>query len=250
MLKIANPDLNRKVFLTKEEGLTNAEIKRHQEFLKIREGETQSEWEKRTKSRRFRSEQDFANNLSHKKKIIVNKKRKKTDYAEYRKKYYRFYISEKIGSFLKHYAVVMAWAEIKYGIPKEDLEIGFMFYNETKPFTKEQFTNRTLLLKFNSSSIFNRFFKNKYLNKLTGGEKLTEDDFFMLNSFFMMKINAIYDKITLFNGFTNQELSIIHNKEKIKNNNESLFNEMKRMNDERKDFKAGFLKVLEDIKTK
>lgn len=131
------------------------------EFLKVKKDESKPQWEERTQKRRvFGVTEKFdiriAKNgqLKAQKRTLTGKKREvmlKINYLFCQKPY----------DFLKSYAFVMRWAVVRYGVIKDDLELGYYFYEGT-PFTKLEFERKCIQLG-SVRGVFRRFYSKGYI---------------------------------------------------------------------------------------
>ena len=124
-------------------GLSPHQIKNFNNTIKVREGESEAEWRKRTRNIRVIEEQDVVMLAATKKhKIMFVNRKKHTE-----KRINTYLVSQNLErefNFLKYYAAVMNFMCVKHNVRKDDLEMGFYFY-ENNPFTKEMFENVCVL---------------------------------------------------------------------------------------------------------
>ena len=105
---------------------------KYERALKVRNGETIEQWEKRTANSRMRYEKEFKElGVRIKKakrvfKLTVNKaqasqKRAKVKYDN--EKRINYLISKREYKFFQNSMIILSWAEMKYNISKEDFLI-------------------------------------------------------------------------------------------------------------------------------
>lgn len=187
--------------IAKAKGLSAYQLRTQEEFLKVRPGETQAQWEKRTRFRRERPEEEIAATTIGKKKIAVFKaKSKKIEDSRIRIQQH-----DKDFNFLKFYIFVINWASVKYGISQQDLEIGFHFHLNL-PFTKAQFLNKCLLFTKRGHATFVRLHSAghiiEFMTVQTSKDKEKKGtNMYCLSHSFVMVLNEIYKKITFTTSF-------------------------------------------------
>lgn len=182
--------------------MSQRQLKTFNKFIQVKEGETHEQWSKRTAHRRVLST-DEINNLGryNPKKVKKNKRRK------YEREMLVVNQSARTFDYLKHYAIVMNYYSIKYGVYKEWLEIGFYFYEGT-PFTKTTFENVCVLSFCNSNRVFKHFLKKGwivpvYKKTISAKNNIKREptDLYVFHKHFTNKISYLYkilQKITPF----------------------------------------------------
>jgi hypothetical protein len=170
------------------------------EFLKVRDGETLEEWEKRTQGRRI---------LGKKQPVYIRKVPKTRVYTSPRKqppkqrannKKILFRFIEKPQDFLNIYPIVIRWASIRHNILKDDLELGYYFYNGA-PFTAKRFNELCVQLGA-VRGVFARFKKKGYISVISVVDKkkdAIDTDFYLLSSSFVVVIKNIYEQLSRIN---------------------------------------------------
>jgi hypothetical protein len=178
------------------------------EFLKVKKNESRPIWEERTQKRRVfgvTENRDIRITKSgklkaYKKKLTGKKKEVMMSII------YQF--NQKPYDFLKSYAFVMRWCVVRYGVIKDDMELGYYFY-EGMPFTKQEFEKVCVQLGA-VRGVFRRFYSKGYIMPFaiinhSGIVKNTE--YFTLTAEFanlIKKIYGILSKASLFTfGTTN-----------------------------------------------
>jgi hypothetical protein len=173
------------------------------EFLKVKEGESQEQWELRTSKRRIiklkntRTER-YQEIFFMKNGKITFVKRYLTGMKKDLMMNVRINFNQSTFDFMKHYAFVMRWATIRFGILKDDLEIGFYLAGD-KPFTVEEFDQICLQLGA-VRGVFHRFYKNGYICELVidmgDGKTFKRTKVYALTNEFSQKIFKIYQYLT------------------------------------------------------
>jgi len=166
------------------------------EFMKVLPGETQEEWELRTRKRR--------NNVHFNKKIKVAKngsllliEKKLSKVGRDRKISMQVEFIERPHVFLENYAFVMRWATVKYDILKDDIELGMVFYRK-KTFTKEEFDYVCSQLGA-VRGVWSRFKKKEYvvnMSIMSSDGIIKETEHYSLSLWFANAIKRIYGMIT------------------------------------------------------
>jgi hypothetical protein len=173
--------------------LNDYQAKTRKEFLKRKAHETEEEWEKRTRRRRL-----FGVNKTNDISIasdgkMVSYGRKLNGVKRENKLVIKTRFIEKPYDFLKHYAFVMRWASVRYHVLKEDIELGYYFY-DGEPFTKEDFVLACIQLG-TVRGVFNRFYRSGYIMPISiisraGVVKNTE--YYSLTVEFQYLIKRVY----------------------------------------------------------
>lgn len=190
-------DGKRKKVGTAVNGLSPRQLASQEEFLKVREGETQTEWERRTRYRRVLPQEEIDRTV--KGRLIKKKNEKaKTNFKVYQKQWdkERTVYNEREHDYLKFYAPIMNWASIKFDIRKEDLEIGFFFYNHPI-FTREQFNNMCGMFSRKPNIVFGRFLRNGYIASRKMGKEKKADLHYRLSVEMVAKMRHIYEVMQL-----------------------------------------------------
>lgn len=172
------------------------------DFLKVRDGETVEQWAERTKRRRPISVSNHNSKRDKEIKFLPNgglqfHRRKLEGLKRHTKTTILVKYHEKPHDFMKNYSLVMRWASIKYGMTKDDIEIGYYFYDH-EPFTKETF-NRFCVQLGAVRGVFARFYKSGYINPIEidmGPYRKTETvKVYTLSMEFIVRIRKIYEVI-------------------------------------------------------
>jgi len=167
------------------------------EFMKVRDGETQEQWEARTAQRRIygKSKDSRIKNTKDGKLVILSRKlpgmQKEVQLCIYRN------IHERMFDFLRVYSLIMKHAEVRHDVLKDDIELGFYFYNGL-PFTKEEF-NQLCLMTGYVKGVFARFYKKGYIQKMAimAANGVTKDtQYYILTLEFTRLIAKVYSVLT------------------------------------------------------
>lgn len=198
-----------------------------QESLKVREGETKEQWEKRTYKKRLygNATKDNKIKIAQNGKLYLHKRFKKHERMKALAISIR--VIERPYDFMKMYALIMRWANVKYGVLQNDFEIGYYFYEGT-PFTKQEFESVCTLLG-SVRFVFSRFIKKGYIQNVViltshGIERKTE--YYQLTMKFTGAIKTIYGLIT---KTTTVNMS---NRGYVEKMSDSLRAEIEKLNDE------------------
>jgi len=176
----------------KKEDTYQAETKA--EFLKVREGETEEQWKKRTGRKRFTQSNNkirglrkgrvysYANKLRASEKLVCNAVRTR--------------FAEKPYDFMKVYALILRWASVKHNVSKDDLEIGYYFYNGYH-FSFKEFNDICIQLG-TVRGVFSRFKKKGYIVSIAVevDGAMRESGYFVLSIEFSNIIRSIYGALT------------------------------------------------------
>lgn len=191
----------RKKSTTRKKRKPNSAIKKlddyqaltRKEFLKRKAGESQEDWEKRTNRRRI-----FGRSKTNNIQIAKDGKLKVYSRPLYGKSkeiklslLVRF--KEKPFDFLKCYAFVLRWAAVRHKILKEDIELGYYFY-DADPFTKEDFVSACIQLG-TVRGVFNRFYRNGYITRfslISRAGVVKDTEYYMLTTEFNNVIKRTY----------------------------------------------------------
>ena len=185
--------------------LSQNQLKTFNERIKVREGETIEQWKKRTRSLRVIEEDEIPELPKNHELRIKYRKRAKSN-VECRNKVLTIMPAIRDFDFMKYYGIVINFYTIKYGIRKDDLEVGFYFYDGV-PFTRERFENTCILNSGSMTGKFVRFKKNKYIEEVIKTEKRynltdkkTNTGLYKLNKSFSNKLTYIYKVLGKMNG--------------------------------------------------
>ena len=167
------------------------------EFLRVKVGESVEDWNGRTaKKRVFGIRKDN--------KILVANNGKLRTYRHDRKgkakeKMLEIIVrfTERPYDYLKCYAFIMRWASVRYDIFKDDLELGYYFY-DGKPFTKEEF-NYVCIQLGTVRGVFSRFYKSGYIMPyaiISSSGVIKDTEYYCLTVEFVNLIKRTYDVIS------------------------------------------------------
>jgi hypothetical protein len=194
------------------------------EFMKVREGETIQQWEKRTSRRRVK-EVDEVKELSLMHPLRVLQRSRERNVLASKNKFIVVQPVVREFDFMRYYGIVINYYAIKYAIRKEDFEVGFYFYSNI-PFTRERFENVMVLMTGNKAGKINRFIKDGMLEEIIKMKKtlnapdketrtylyrLTKNFVFVLTNIYRMlgKMNTLRLTQPLFTPLTAEEKQII-----------------------------------------
>jgi len=174
-----------------------------EEFLKIREGETFEQWNKRTSEKRLHGV-NKKNNLSIAKngKVVVDRERL-TGMAKEKQVRIRHKFIERPYDFLENYAFIMRWASIRYNISKDDIEIAFFFYGKGM-FTRDEFT-RVCVQLGTVRGVWARFVSKPYITPavlVTKDNVVKEMEYYQLTAEFSRLLLAVYGGLSKVNKLT------------------------------------------------
>lgn len=145
-------------------GMSDYQKRTMVEFMKVREGETIAQWEKRTSRRRVK-EVDEVKELSLTHPLRVLQRSRERNVIASKNKFIVVQPVVREFDFMRYYGIVINYYSIKHGIRKEDLEVGFYFYSNI-PFTKDRFENAMVLMTGNKNGKLNRFLKDGMLEEI------------------------------------------------------------------------------------
>lgn len=177
--------------------LNDYQDKTRKDFLRRQVGESQEEWQVRTKRKRV-IEVKSKNRIS----LSTNGKMKawRRD-LKGREKETKLNITvrflEKPFEYLNCYAFVMRWASIRFDILKDDLELGFYFFGG-EPFTKIEFLQYCRMLG-TVRGVFHRFWREGYIipySIMSSKGAVKDTEYFSLSIEFIMKIKQVYAVIS------------------------------------------------------
>lgn len=181
-------------------GMSQHQLKTYNKFMKVKDGETREEWLKRTRTRRV-VEKDEIKDLPDTNKLRIYEKKKSHNSREYHNRLLKDQSAVRNFDFLKYYGMVMNYYAIKYGMKKEDLEVGFYFY-EYGFFTKDIFHNVCVLIYGSSKGHFNRFLSDEYIcpvvktNKNSQFKEVEVDTgYYKLHHGLVLRLKEIYEVI-------------------------------------------------------
>lgn len=166
-------------------------------FMEVRPGETLEQWRRRTATRRVK-DIDEIDELSRTHKLKVLQRSRERNAIASKNKYIKVQPVEREFDFMRYYGIVINFYAIKYGIRKEDLEVGFYFYSNI-PFTKDRFDNALVLMTGSNKQKLYRFIKEGLVQEVTqlittprGLRKYEKTDMFKLTKDFVSRLTFIY----------------------------------------------------------
>lgn len=211
--------------VTKKKGLSSYQRRTNEEFLKVRDGETKEQWQKRTRWRRVLSEEELAATVEGKRKadrLLAKRNAPKKRYVE-------IYHTDKNFNFLKYYVFVINWATIKFDICQMDLEIGFHFY-DIPYFSHEQFNSKCQMFSNPTVDTFFRFKRQGLIYECTSiidnGKVKRPVGVFKLSPSFVNVLTKIYEKLSYQDPFD----FVVMPKKPITYEMEVIMNEMAQEN--------------------
>ena len=134
------------------------------EFMKVKDGETIEQWRKRTERRRVK-EVDEVKELALMNPLRVLQRSRERNVIASKNKFIVVQPVVREFDFMRYYGIVINYYSIKYGIRKEDLEVGFYFYSNI-PFTRDRFENTMVLMTGRKTGKINRFLKDGLLEEI------------------------------------------------------------------------------------
>jgi len=167
------------------------------EFLKVREGESLEQWEERTAKRALygRSKDSLIKNTKDGKLVILSRKLHGME-KEVQLRIFRN-VHERMFDYMRVYPLLMKWAEVRHDVLKDDIELGFWYYNGL-PFTKDEF-NQLCLMTGYVKGVFARFYRNGYIQNMSvmAGNGVTRDtQYYTLSAEFTRLITTVYGVLT------------------------------------------------------
>jgi hypothetical protein len=187
-------------------GMSDYQKKTMIKFMQVQEGETQEQWKKRTARRRIK-EIDEIKELALMHPLRIKQRNRDRNAIASKNKYIIVQPTEREFDFMRYYGIVCNFYAIKYGIRKEDLEVGFYFYSNI-PFTKDRFDNASVLMTGSNNGKLARFVKeglceevlHKIVNPKTRKLKYEKTQLFRLTKEFVKALNQIYRTLGKMNG--------------------------------------------------
>jgi len=174
-------------------------------FMEVRPGETLAQWRRRTAVRRVKDVDEIEElSKTHKLKVLHRSRERNSMLSK--NKYIIVQPVEREFDFMRYYGIVINFYSIKYGIRKEDLEVGFYFYSNI-PFTKDRFDNALVLMTGTNKNKLSRFIKEGLIQEVTqlirtprGLRKYEKTDLFKLTKDFVDRLTYIYRTLGKMNG--------------------------------------------------
>lgn len=178
-------------------GLTDYQKRTMAEFMKVREGETLEQWRKRTARRRVK-EIDEIKELSLMNPLRVMQRNRERNAIALKNKYLIVQPVEREFDFMRYYGIVGNYFAIKYGLRKEDIEVGFYFYTNL-PFTRDRFENVMMLVTGSKTKKLARWINEGLLEELikvekqyNGPDKHVKTHLYRLTRSFVDKLTYLY----------------------------------------------------------
>lgn len=135
-------------------------------FMQVKDGETFEEWKKRTNRRRILDVPKVVQHVKVDGNSTLSPSKQKFKNKEHAKRFKQItmQVRQKPFEFLKGYALIMQWASVRYGIVKDDIEIGYYFY-DSLPFSQKDFNDYCIALG-TVRGVFRRFYNNGYITPI------------------------------------------------------------------------------------
>jgi hypothetical protein len=178
-------------------GMSDYQKRTMKNFMEVKEGETLEQWKKRTRLRRVK-EIDEVKELALQHPLRILQRSRERNVIASKNKFIIVQPVEREFDFMRYYGIVANYYSIKYGIRKEDLEVGFYFYSNI-PFTRDSFENVMVLMTGNKTGKLNRFLKEGMLEEiikvkktLNGPNKDIRTYLYRLTRNFVDKLTFIY----------------------------------------------------------
>lgn len=150
-------------------GLSEYQKRTNAEFLKVKDGETKEQWQKRTRCRRVKEVDEIKElALMNPLRVILRSRERNT--VESKNKYITVQPVVREFDFMRYYGIVINYYSIKYNIRVEDMQLGFYFYTNI-PFSKDRFENAAVLHLGTSKGKLNYFINNGYLEEVFNLQK-------------------------------------------------------------------------------
>lgn len=175
-------------------GLSDYQKQTMNKFMAVREGETIEQWKKRTSRRRVKEIDEIEElAIRHPLRVIQRKRAKQS--IETKNKYIKVQPVHREFDFMRYYGIVINFFSIKYGIRKEDLEVGFYFYTNI-PFTRDRFNNCMVLMTGTNAGKLNRWLKDGLLEEIIHNKKQFNGPDKPERTFLYKLTNVYVDKLT------------------------------------------------------
>ena len=177
--------------------LNDHQDKTRKSVLRRQVGETQQEWEERTRKKRIYQPTVITTIKSIQNGEFKAYRRGATKKLKETKHIITTRFTEKPFDYLKSYAFILRWASVRFDIIKDDIELGYYFY-EGEPFSKESFEVACRRLG-SVRGVFNRFWRNGYIIpcSIISPKGIVKDtEYFALSIEFIMKIKQVYAVIS------------------------------------------------------
>lgn len=186
-------------------GMSDYQKRTMKKFMEVKPGETIEQWKKRTERRRVKDIDEIKElSIMHPLRILQRSRERNVNSSK--NKFIIVQNVEREFDFMRYYGIVCNYHAIKYGMRKEDIELGFYFYTNI-PFTKDRFDNAAVLMTGGNNGTLNRFIKEGLLEQLTnkvvtfrGIVKYQKTDLFRLTRPFVDRLTTIYRVLGKMNG--------------------------------------------------
>lgn len=172
-------------------GMSDYQKRTMNEFMKVREGETQEQWLKRTARRRIKNN-DEKLELSDWNKLKLRLIRSQKKLKEKHDSEIEYQVRERDFDFMKYYGIVITYFSFKYSIRVEDYSVGFYFYSNI-PFTRQRFENALKLITGGHIKKINRFISDGLIEEIINTKTEKETSLYRLTNPFVRKLGQIYD---------------------------------------------------------
>lgn len=191
-------------------GMSEFQKKSMAQFMKVRDGETEEQWKKRTARRRVK-EIDEVKELYLMHPLRVKLRSRERNAIAVKNKYIIVQPIEREFDFMRYYGIVSNYYSIKHGIRKEDLEVGFYFYTNI-PFTRDRFENTMMLVAGTKANRLNRWIKDGLLEELAwnkkqynGPTKTEKTHLYRLTRNFIDKLTSMYRTLGKMNTISTKQ---------------------------------------------
>lgn len=195
-------------------GMSTYQKRTMNEFMKVREGETLEQWKRRTEKRRVK-EIDEIKELALMNPLRVLQRNRERNAIASKNKFIVVQPVEREFDFMRYYGIVINYYAIKYGISKENLEVGFYFYTNI-PFTRDRFNNALILMTGSNTGKLAKFIKEGLLEEIiktkkqfNAPDKYEKTYLYRLTKQFVFKLNCIYRTLGKMNGIRMDQNSIL-----------------------------------------
>jgi predicted transcriptional regulator len=186
-------------------GCSDYQKKTMESFMKVREGETKEQWQKRTRHRRV-MEIDEIEEMRQYHPLRILKRQRDRISVKNKNKYIVVQPMVREFDFMRFYGIVINFYATKYGIRKHDLELGFYFYDNI-PFTRNRIENACVLTTGTSANKVSNLIKEGLIEEVVhtvktyGAEdKYERTGLFRLTKVFVDRLTYIYRTLGKMNG--------------------------------------------------
>jgi len=186
-------------------GCSEYQKKTMESFMKVREGETKEQWQKRTRRRRVKEIDEIEEMRQYHPLRILQRQRDRIA-VKNKNKYIVVQPTVREFDFMRFYGIVINFYATKYGIRKYEFELGFYFYDNI-PFTRDRFENACILMTGTSVSRVSRAVNDGLIEEIIhtvktyGAEdKYERTGLFRLTKVFVDRLTYIYRTLGKMNG--------------------------------------------------